>query len=156
MLKKYQINKKFTHVSSVYLKKDAQTIFPFSRGQNTAAIEYALQAFFGVTTVTPVGTGINIALSKLFSADGGARRNIPKTILLFVTKDTDVAAFKTKIKTLKMSGINLVIVAVGGDVDMTILSPLVDTKDKLFVLDDRGESNVPELVVIETLPGMLF
>ena len=151
-MKKYQIGNGFTHFSGVTIGNNAQIIFPFIQRQNNAIIKSNIKRITNPGSSSVSKEDITTVLDKVFSAENGARRDTPQTVLLFVNKNTDFYTVAQKLKTMKSSGINIVVIAVGDDVDKTKLTPLVDAKDQLFSLDDNI-FDLLEPVVIQTLPG---
>lgn len=138
-LKRQNIDNQYTRISVANNGIAPNILFSFNDGISLDQVERYANNF--INPGMPSSTDVNIRriTENMFTTQNGARgRSVPKTLLLFVTKSTNVDELKTSMKTLKDSGVKVVVVAVGNDVNKPkLLSVVEDKKNVIFIGDGR-------------------
>lgn len=139
-----------------YGSNRAGILFSFKDGQTRPAVISNVQRISNNGNAVALKKVFDLILKDVFSASNGARPNYPKSVLLFVTKDTDLNGFKEYAQKMKENNMNLVVVAIGGNVDLTVIEKHI-TKEKVIVIDVliKPTTTVITKTVKKIVPGML-
>ena len=79
--------------------------------------------------------GLEVARDRLFDEKNGARRNVPKTLIVFVDKKSsneEIVKMATVAKQLQDSGVKLIVIGIGSKVDKKQLSAVASDSTTLF------------------------
>ena len=102
---------------------------------------------------------LEVARDALFSTVNGARRDVPKTLILFISK-TDGAdrRLEATANTMKERGINVIVIATGSDINTKDLAGIASDQTKLIVPSDltNAVENASLTAASKSLPGSVF
>ena len=98
---------------------------------------------------------LQIARSRLFSSENGARRNAPKTLVVFVDKVVESRQLDIVSKELEDNNINVIVITIGKEVLKTDVSGIARQPSNVINADDfddkKGE--LASLASAKSVPG---
>lgn len=102
---------------------------------------------------------LELAQDVLFSSTDGARRGVPKALMVFVGKtDGKDEKIEAAAKRLKERGTNVIVITTGSDVDEKDLSGVASNPSKLLSVENgyKDIDNVSMTAASKLLPGIFF
>ena len=159
LLDKYDISTNSTLVGIISYGRDASVNVKFGDALSKEATRNAIQKLNNPGNGANVNRAFELAKTSLFSETAGARRGAPKSLLLFVNRkltENEKQSIKL-IKDLEDSGVKVVVIGVGDDVDNGQLQNFVSSKKDLF-LPKRIKELQKEIDGVRKalLPGIIF
>lgn len=97
-----------------------------------------------------------VARDELFALSNGARRNVPKTLVVFIDKTPRDPGLSAVAKELKTAGVKIVVVALGSEVDPTDIKELPSSEKALLRALDLSKMMNESLpsALLQSKPGM--
>lgn len=156
-MKRQTIGNQDTRVAGAVNGISPNVIFSFNDGKSLSVIERYIDDVSNPGMPSNMKVITKRISDDMFSTRSGARgRSVPKTLLLLVTEDIEVNEVKSTINTLKYSGIQTVVVAVGDSLDKPKLLDAVEDKKDIIFIDDAAR--VSDVMVNDasgaSMPGM--
>ena len=102
---------------------------------------------------------LQVAKDVLFDPKNGARSNVPKSLVVFTDgTDFDKAGFVVELKKLRDAVVNVILIAVGPNVDIEKLMSLVpSSKDKVLKIPNivPPSEDLVSKVATKAIPGIV-
>lgn len=152
MLKNYRIHREQTLVTGILYGPTTKISFPFSTSQDVQLLKSYFEQMKNPGAATSMQQTLKIIANDVYSGDNGARQNVPKTLVLFVSGNVNMANFKENVDKIKKNSVNLIIVVIDGDGKP--FRAFVDDPSKLFVFENIDDvDKLIDPVVVKSLPG---
>ena len=158
LLDQYNISPTQTLIGAVTYAKDASVTMPFGSATSKEGVKNAIARLRYPGDGANLRKALEVARDQLFSVTQGARRNVPKTLIVFVDKKSSSvpAELSSVVESLRTKRIKIIAVGIGDEVDPKELQILADDKDALFfppTLEELERQVIP--VVEASQPGKL-
>lgn len=135
MLEKYSISNSAALLGAIVYDSDARIAIRFGDAMTLKDAKQAIDRLQRDRPGNSLGKALQVARDKLFSEQYGARRSVPKTLVVFVDKKfDDMPAEKVGriVKDMVDAGIKIVVVALGSEVDKKQVSAIATDASTLF------------------------
>ena len=157
MLDKYDISPKTTQIGAITYGREAVVAMPLGGAANKVSTVYAINGIRIPEDGNNLTRALEVARDQLFTEKLGARRNVPKTLILFTNKKSSnlPSELANIASSLGKRGIKIVVVGIGSEVDKQQLAKLAEDKNTFFFPPslEKMERNV--LPVVEaSKPGI--
>ena len=158
MMDKYIISPDATLIGAVTYGRDASVATRFSSGKDKATTVSLINRLQNPKDGSNLKNALEVARDRLFSERYGARRNVPKTAVVFVdTKTSNLPAdLSTTAKSLKENGIKIIVIGIGPDTDKKELAALADSEAIFFPESLEEMERQVSPVVQAALPGKIL
>ena len=158
LLDQYTISPTQTLIGAVTYAKDASVAIPVGSATSKEGVKKAIARIRYPGDGANLRKALEVARDQLFSVTQGARRNVPKTLIVFVDKKSSSvpAELSSIVESLRTEEIKVIAVGIGDEVDPNELQILADNNDALFfphTLEDLERQVIP--VVEASQPGKL-
>ena len=150
ILDKYVISKSATLLGAIVYDSDARIAIKFGDAMNVAESKDAIDRLQRTSSGNSLGKALEVARDRLFSEKYGARRNVAKTLVVFVdTKANDMPVDKLGgvAKDMIDAGVKIVVVAIGSEIDNKQVAAITSGSTTLFKPPtlDNVEDLVPSI-----------
>eukprot|EP00794_Sanderia_malayensis_P014922 gene14922-16464_t len=128
LIDKYDIAPSAALVGAVVYDSDANLAIRFGDVQSKDNAKNAVDRLQRRRAGHNLLKGLQVARDKLFNEEYGARRSVPKTLLVFVDKKSSKAELEKMAivaKQLHDAGVKIIVVVIGREVDEKLLSPVI-------------------------------
>lgn len=154
-IKNYKVHSDYTLFSGSQYANSAVITFPFLQSQTQEVVRSKFKNMknsgTGYNVTEAIYTTLNVAYSRL----NGARKNVPKALILFVSSKADVTDLEKYMKQMKDQDVNVVLIAIDGDGKS--LKPLIDNPKQLIVFKNVDDvAKLVDDVTDATTPGTLI
>ena len=157
MLDKYDISPKTTQIGAITYGREAVVAMPLGGAANKVSTVHAIDGIRIPGDGNNLKRALEVARDRLFVEKLGARRNVPKTLILFTNKKllnlpSELAIIASS---LEKRGIKIVVVGIGSEVDKKQLAKLAEDKNTFFFPPSLEEMERNVLPVVEaSKPGI--
>ena len=159
IVEKYAISTSGALVGAILYGSDANIAWKIGQAADILSVNENIDEIKATKVGKNVRKALQVARDELFSLANGARRNIPKTLILFASetegKDSTIDGVA---KQLKDNGVNVIVLALGSNVKKQDLSGIASDPSKLITLKDPTKelSDVIPRIDSKSLPGINF
>ncbi len=156
MIDKSDIAQSATLFGAVIYDTDANLAIRFGDVYSKENAKNAIERLQRIRAGNNLARGLEVARDRLFNEKYGARRNVAKTLIVFVDKKSsseEINRMATVAKQLQDSGVKMIVIGVGSEVDEKQLSALASDSTTLFkpptleslkdVLSKMAEASIP-------------
>ena len=150
MAEKYVISNNAALIGGIVYDDSARLFWKLSDGSDLKSTLYRIESLRRRRRGSNLQKALEVARDELFVLENGARRNVPKTLVVFIDGNPTGESLPVVAKELKDSGVKIIVVASGSEVDSTAI--------KRIVSDDANVITTPDLArtVNETLKTALL
>lgn len=159
LVQNYDISMSGVLVGAVLYGNDAGISWRFGDAANLTSTLGKIDQLRRQSDGSNILKALEVAESDLLSENMGARRNIPKALIIFANsaggKQKEVELLSQK---LKDKGINMIVIYIGSDDPSNSLSGIASDPSKLIPLQAlvKDEDKALPILVSKSLPGMFF
>ena len=124
---------------------------PFGSATNKEGVKNAVARIRYRGDGANLREALEVARDQLFSVTQGARKNVPKTLIVFVDKKSSSvpAELSSVVESLRTKRIKIIAVGIGDEVDPKELQILADDNDALFFPPTLEELEHQVIPVVE-------
>lgn len=158
LIDKYDIAPSAALVGAVVYDSDANLAIRFGDVQSKDNAKNAVDRLQRRRAGHNLLKGLQVARDKLFNEEYGARRSVPKTLLVFVDKKSSKAELEKMAivaKQLHDAGVKIIVVVIGREVDDKLLSPVIS--DGTGIVKSTNADSLKDVlpkIIDLTKPGM--
>ena len=156
MIEKYDISRSATLVSAIKFDNDAKTEWKFGDVIELRSVKNRIDQLQKLRPGNNILKALEIARDDIFSIKNGARRGVPKTLIVFIDK-TEVRdqRLEDAAKQLKDKGVKVIVIAIGPEVNKKDVAGIASSPKDLIKPSDFFESKEEVLsqAVIQSRPG---
>ena len=155
MVEKYTISSSAALVGSILYDDSARLVWKFGDATNLDSTVYMIEQLRRRRRGSNLKKALEVARDELFGLENGARRNVPKTLVLFVDKNPEGELLPIVAKELKNSGVRIVVVAVGTQVDPVLVEGLASGDKDVVTTPDLSKTinETLKTVLLRSKPG---
>lgn len=156
---KYHISPSAALTGGVLYGKDANILWRFTDARDLPSTMTAIDKIKRRSDGNNVLKALQAARDDLFSIKNGARRNVPKTVVVFATEtECKNVRVEDTAQQLKDIGIDVMVVAIGPDAQVKHLSGIASTPSKLVIVEDpiKDFDAALEKVALQSKPGIML
>ena len=154
---KYDISPFGPLLGAILYGSDANIAWKIGQAADSLSVNKKIDELKAIKAGNNVQKALKVARDELFSLANGARRSVPKTLILF-TSETEGkdSAIDAVAKQLKDNGVNVIVLAIGSNVKKQDLSGIASDPSKLIAMKDpvKELSDVMPLIDSKSLPGI--
>lgn len=160
ILDKYIISKSTTLLGAIVYDSDARLAIKFGDAVSVGESKDAIDRLQRSSSGNSLGKALQVARDRLFSEEYGARRNVAKTLVVFVdskSNDMSVESLGRVAKDMIDAGVKIVVVAIGSEVDKMQVAAITSGSTTLFkppTLDNVA--NLVKTITEAAKPGMFL
>ena len=158
MIEKFDISMTSTSVGAIVYDSNARLVWRLGDLVDARSTIYNIDRLQRFRNGNNVLKALGIARDDLFSIKNGARRGVPKTLIVFIDK-TEVRdqRLQDTAKQLKDKGVKVIVIAIGPEVDKKdVAGVATGTKDLIKPLDlSKSMEDVMSQAVGQSKPGKL-
>ena len=156
MIEKYDISKSATIVGGISYDNDARVEWRLGDVIDTKSTVNRIDRLRRYRNGNNILKALEIARDDLFSVRNGARRDVPKTLIVFIDKtEARDQTLESTAKQLKDKGVKVIVIAIGPEVDKKDVAGIASTpKDLIKPLDlSKSMEDVMSQAVAQSKPG---
>ena len=158
MIEKFDISKTSTLVGAVIYDTNARLAWRFGDAIDARETVYRIDGLRRLRNGNSILKALEIARDDLFSMKNGARRGVPKTLIVFIDKtETRDQRLEDTAKQLKDKGVKVIVIAIGPEVDKKDVAGIASSPKDLIKPSDLSKS--VEVVILQAVqqskPGKL-
>ena len=158
LLPSYSISPLATQIGAITHGVSAQVAFALNKHGSESSLKTALDQLRYPVGGNSLGQALQLARTSLFSQENGARRDVQKSLVIFLNEKNLVneAEVKTELLALKTSGFRIVVIAIGRKVDKKMAAEIASPKALYFPpkLEELNHYLYP--IYIATLAGEIY
>ena len=128
MVEKYDISKDTAVVGGIIYDDSARLVWRFGDTSDVKATVSKIEELARSRSGSNLQKALEIARDDLYNVENGARRNIPKTLVIFVDVNPTGGSLPIVAKELKQSGVKIVVVATSSEVDPAVAKGIASGK----------------------------
>ena len=158
MIEKFDISKTSTLVGAVVYDTNARLAWRLGDLMDARSTIYTIDRLRRLRNGNSILKALEIARNDLFSIKNGARRGVPKTLIVFIDKtDARDQRLEDTAKQLKDKGVKVIVIAIGPEVDKKDVSGITSSPTDLIKPSDLSKSveDVILQAVQQSKPGKL-
>ena len=157
MLKSFGISSTETRIGLVLNSQNPRTVARLTTYTTRNSLVTMINSLRNPGDGNRLDKAIELVRNDLFTRPNGARNNAPKTVVIFMNKKADISSL-TEAQKSKDSGVKIVVVGYGEDIDKEELRSISSGKDLTYMLTDSDDviKRVASSVAKNTLPGMFL
>lgn len=143
----YEISPSETHIGLVQYSNDGETSLRLDAGTSASLVEEGIELFKIIGGQKQLDKAISHVNNNVFSKSGGSRSNANQLLVLLTSGKIDKdrkAELERAATQLKSRGIQVVVVAIGKDIDEDDLLPVASSWDRLIVI--KLPSDLPSIL----------
>ena len=159
IVQKYDISKTAALVGAIVYGNDATLAWKLGDATNLKSTLSKIDLLTRPRYGNNILASLQLARDTLFSTVNGARRDVPKTLILFTSKtDGTDKRLEATANSLKERGINVIVIATGSDINTKDLAGIASDQTKLIVTRDLTNTaeNASQIAASNSIPGDLF
>ena len=107
-----------------------------------------------------IDKSLQVVSEEIFDNQKDGRRYVPKTVVLFFDKlsPSEKENLKSSIKRMENSGVNVILIGVGGNADVKTMEEILGDGRKVFATKDKDSSEKEDInaLVNAVLTGILI
>ena len=158
LLSSFPISPLATQVGVVTHGLNGRLEFELNKHNSESLLKTALDQLRMPVGGSNLGEALQLARTSLFSQENGARLDVQKSLVVFLTEErlANEPELKTELQALKNSGVRIVVVAIGEGVDKNLAAEIASPSALFFPpeLEDLDQYLYP--VYIATLEGKIL
>lgn len=138
----YSVSPSETHVGLVQFSDNGKTVLRLDRGVNVDAVKAAVSQLQRQGGSRRTDNALRYIDNDVLSSSGGSRFGADKVLVILTTGKTslDGASEVSRMAgNLKSSGVQIIVVGLGKDVDPTEIDTIASGGNKVIVVDDGGD-----------------
>ena len=158
MIEKFDISKTSTLVGAVVYDTNARLAWRLGDLMDARSTIYTIDRLRRLRNGNSILKALEIARDDLFSLNNGARRGVPKTLIVFIDKtDARDQRLEDTAKQLKDEGVKVIVIAIGPEVDKKDVAGITSSPNILIKPSDLSKSveDVILQAVQQSKPGKL-
>lgn len=136
VVRRFGISRTGTHAAVIVYSTKARVEIPFTKYNNYARFYLAVRRLPYYRGVTRIDLALKTAAQDVFSTEGGARRNVPKILIVmtdgYQTRTTDAVPLDKAVLPLKAMGVKVYALAIGPYTKDYELRLIVEKKENVF------------------------
>ena len=154
MLNAFDISPQHTRVGLIQYGRDSRLVARLNRYTDKRTLNHVIGTVSSTSSETRLDKALDMARSDLFDVHYGARKDIPKTLLVFTNKAVDSSSQDAAEK-LKDLGVKVIVIGVGQQVDKKQLEGIAGSNKEVFVAANPDDAkNVVNDIAKASMPGM--
>ena len=158
MIDKFDISRKSTLIAAIVYDSSARLAWKLGDLVDARSAIYNIDRLQRLRNGNNVLKALEIAQDDIFSIKKGARRGVPKTLIVFIDK-TEVRdqRLEEAAKQLKDKGVKVIVIAVGPEVEKKDVAGIASSPKDLIKPSDLSESieDMMSQAVAQSKPGKL-
>ena len=154
MLNNFVISSSNTRVGIIQYGRDPRVVERLDSYTDKKTLTYII-GLLNPTEGHRIDKALDLVRTNLFDERYGARRGIPKTVIVFTNKKSDVSP-KDAARKLRDLGVKTIAIGVGEKVDKGELKDITGNDKGLFVATGPEDKNIVKDAAKALLPGMLM
>ena len=154
MLNRFHISPENARIGLIQYGRVPRLVARLDSYTDKRTVNYTIDSLTGSQGGSQLDKAIEMAQTNLFNARYGARRGIPKTLVVFTNKEVDASSEATARK-LRDVGVKVIVIGVGSEVDKDQLKGLAQSDDEMFVVTSlESVQNAVNDIAKAAKPGM--
>ena len=156
MIEKYDISSSATLIGAISYDNDARVEWRFGDVIDAKSTVDRINRLRRSRNGNNVLKALEIARDDLFSIMNGARKDVPKTLIVFIDKTgMRDQRLEDTAKQLKDKGVKVIVIAIGPEVDKTDVAGIASSPKDVISLPDPSKptGDVISKAVAQSLPG---
>ena len=158
MIEKFDISRTSTSVGAVVYDSGGRLAWRLGDLADARSTIYNINRLQRLRNGNNILKALEIARDDLFSIKNGARRGVPKTLIVFIDKtEARDQRLEDTAKQLKDKGVKVIVIAVGPEVDKKDVAGIASSPNDLIKPVDLSKSmeDVTSHAVEQSKPGKL-
>ena len=158
ILEKYNVSPAGVLAGAILYGADAKVEWKIGQATNLFSLNEKIDKLMVSKGGSNLAKALQLARNELLPVSKGARRNVPKTLLVFVTEAVGrVKSLENVSNGLKSDGVNVIVLIIGSKVNKQDLAGIASDPSKIIALKDpiKGLSDVVPAVALKSVPGIL-
>ena len=158
MVEKYYISSSATLIGAISYDNDARVEWRFGDAIDANSTVYKIDRLQRSRNGNNVLKALEIARDDLLSKGNGARRDVPKTLIVFVDKtEARDQRLEDTAKLLKDKGVKVIMIAIGPEVNKKDVAGITSSPMDVISSPDPSKStdNVVSEAVSQSMPGKI-
>ena len=156
MIERYGISSSTTLIGAISYDNDAKVEWRFGDVIDAKSTVDKIDRLQRLRNGNNVLKALEIARDDLFTKRNGARKDVPKTLIVFIDKTgMRDKRLEDTAKQLKDKGVKVIVIAIGPEVDKTDVAGIASSPKDVISLPDPSKStgDVISKAVAQSLPG---
>ena len=154
MVEKYNISKASALVGGIIYDDSARLLWKLGDAGDVRATVSKIEKLTRSRRGRNLQKALEIARDDLYNVENGARRNIPKTLVIFVDANPTGDSLPIVARELKQSGVKIVVVATSFEVDPAVAKEIASDKALVETPDlARTLNKTLDAVLFRSKPG---
>ena len=156
MIEKYDISSSATFVSAITFDNDAKAEWKFGDVIDLRSVNDRIDKLRKLRPGNNILKALEIARDDVFSIKNGARRAVPKTLIVFIDKtEMRDQRLEDAAKQLKDRGVKVIVIAIGPEVNKKDVAGIASSPEDLIKPSDffKSKEEVLSQAVALSRPG---
>ena len=156
MIEKYDISNSATLIGAISYDNDARVEWRFGDVIDAKSTVDRIDRLQRSRNGNNVLKALEIARDDLFSLKNGARKDVPKTLIVFIDKpEMRNQELHDTAKQLKDKGVKVIVIAIGPEMNKKDVAGIASSPKDVISLPDPSESadDVISKAIAQSLPG---
>ena len=158
ILEKYNVSPTGVLAGAILFGADAKVEWKIGQAIDLSSVNEKIDKLKLAKGGSNLARALQMARDELLPVSKGARRNVPKTLLVFITEAIGrVKSLDDVSNQLKNDGVNVIVLVVGSKVKKQDLAGIASDPSKTIALKDpiKDLSDVVPAVALKSIPGIL-
>ena len=158
MIEKYDISNSAALFGAISYDSDARLEWRFGDVIDAGSTVIRIDRLRRLRNGNNVLRALEVARDDLFSTKNGARRDVPKTLIVFIDKaEVRDQRLEDTAKRLKDKGVKVIVIAIGPEVDKKVVARIVSDPNDVVSLPDPSKSaeDIISKATAQSLPGRI-